>query len=152
MHFLSRTNRAASNFGDFLKDFLLLILRLYWGWNFLIGGWTKFGNIEMVQDFFGSLNIPFPLFSAYLVAVVELVGGICLILGLFARLASIPLAITMIVALFTAHLSESSQIFENPQRFINQLPFTYLLVSLIILCFGPGRFSIDHFMERSSLR
>ncbi len=147
MHILSRMNHTVYSFGDFLKDYLLLAMRLYWGWNFFISGWGKFGKIDLVQDFFGSLHIPFPLFNAYLVASVELVGGLCLIVGFASRWVSIPLAITMIVALFTAHLSESSAVFENPQRLISQLPFNYLLTSLIVLCFGPGKISIDHIIS-----
>ncbi len=138
-----RVARAGEVMGDFLKDYLLLAMRLYWGWHFLVAGVSKFGNIPLVSEFFGSVEIPFPLFSAYLVAFVESVGGVCLLLGLFSRTVAIPLALIMIVALLTAHHSETFAVFQNPQRLINQLPFNYLLACLVVLCFGPGKFSID---------
>jgi putative oxidoreductase len=148
MNCISCIFKSVNCIGDFLKDFLLLALRLYWGWNFLAAGWGKFGNIPMVTDMFSSIQIPLPLFNAYLVASVELIGGFCLLIGLAARLVSIPLAITMIVALFTAHLTETLAGFQNPQRLIVQLPFVYLLTCLIILCFGPGKFSVDTWIEK----
>lgn len=143
MNIFNKICLGAYYIGDFLKDYLLLAMRLYWGWSFFMAGFGKFGNIQMVEEFFSSLQLPLPLFQAYLVASVELVGGLCLILGIASRVAAIPLAITMIVALLTAHLAETLTVFENPQRFINQLPFNYLLTCLIVLCFGPGKFSLD---------
>ncbi|UZN00215.1 DoxX family protein [Lysinibacillus sp. MHQ-1] len=55
------------------------------------------------QTFFDSIGIPG--FMAYIVAIIELVGGIALILGLATRIFGALLTITMIVAIFTAKLS-----------------------------------------------
>jgi putative oxidoreductase len=131
--------------GDFLKDYLLLIIRLYWGWKFFFAGFHKFGNIQMVAEFFESIMIPFPWQHAYIVATTEMVGGLFLLLGFASRIVAIPLAFIMIVALFTAHLSETLEVFENPQRLFNQLPFQYFMACFLVLCFGPGKFSIDTF-------
>jgi putative oxidoreductase len=141
-------NDYVYSFGDFLKDYLLLAFRLYWGWNFFLAGSTKFGNIHMVTEFFDSVHIPFPLYQAYLVATIETVGGLFLFMGFISRIVSVPLAFIMIVALCTAHLSETSAVFHNPQRLIIQLPFNYLITCLLILGFGPGRFSMDHLIRK----
>ncbi len=66
-------------------------------------GWFGGHGIEGAAMFFEKLGIPYPLHQAYLVGSVEFFGGLALILGLFTRLVSIPLGITMIVAIFTAH-------------------------------------------------
>lgn len=134
--------------GRFLQPILLLAIRLYWGYAFLMAGYGKLQNIAPVIKFFTSLNIPYPEISAYLVGVVELVGGLLLILGLWSRIAAFPLAIVMIVALYTAHYDAVQGIVDNPQRFINQLPFNYLMTTLIVLAFGPGVFSIDYIRGR----
>lgn len=134
--------------GSYLQSPLLLILRLFWGYNFFISGLGKFQNIDKITQFFESLKIPFPEFNAYLSGGVECVGGLCLLLGFASRLVSIPLIITMGVAYMTAHFDAVKNIYEDPQNFINQAPFNYLLTSLIIFIFGPGRISIDYILQR----
>jgi putative oxidoreductase len=57
-----------------------------------------------VAQFFGSVGIPLPEVSAFIVAFVELVGGIGLILGVFTRYWALLLSIVMIVAIFTVKL------------------------------------------------
>lgn len=135
--------------GECLQSYLLLALRLYWGYSFFQAGFGKIKNIAPVVDFFTSLHIPFPEYMAPVVAWVEAVGGICLLAGFASRFVAIPLAVTMIVALFTAHGDATFGALQNPQRFINQMPFNYLLTSLIVLCFGPGKFSVDYILERA---
>jgi len=141
--------------GDFIKHFLLFAFRYVWGLSFLIAGWGKLNNIDNVIDFFGSLNMPLPAFSAYLVGGVEFTGGLMLLVGFGARLAAIPLAIAMIVALLTAHnaatiemVSKISEEYNLTKRFMNQLPFNYLLACLTILSFGPGAISLDALIKR----
>src|SRR5260370_13285724 len=59
----------------------LLLVRLYWGWQFAQTGWGKLHNLPQIASFFASLNLPFPAFTAAFVAWVELIGGILLILA-----------------------------------------------------------------------
>lgn len=80
------------------------ILRVVLGIIFAVHGFQKFqGGISYTADFFDSLGIPG--FMAYIVAIIELVGGIAIILGLATRIFGALLTITMIVAIFTAKLS-----------------------------------------------
>lgn len=134
--------------GSYLQSPLLLAMRLFWGYNFFITGMGKLQNISHVAEFFGTLKIPFPELNAYISASVECFCGLCLLIGFASRLISIPLIFIMVVAYLTAHLDSLKNIFEHPQNFINQLPFNYLLTSLIIFIFGPGRISIDYFLQR----
>ncbi|ADI38459.1 putative oxidoreductase CatD [Waddlia chondrophila 2032/99] len=135
--------------GEFLQSYFLLALRLYWGYSFFQAGFEKIKNTAPVVDFFTSLGIPFSEYMALIVGWIEVVGGICLLVGFASRLVAIPLALTMIGALLTAHGDATFAVLENSQRFINQTPFTYLLTSLIVLCFGPGKFSVDYVLERA---
>ena len=80
------------------------ILRIVLGVIFAVHGFQKFqGGISYTANFFDSLGIPG--FMAYIVAIIELVGGIAIILGLATRIFGALLTITMIVAIFTAKLS-----------------------------------------------
>jgi len=61
---------------------LLLLIRLYWGWQFAQDGWGKLTHLERVTQFFASLNLPAPGATALCVSLVELAGGILLAAGL----------------------------------------------------------------------
>ena len=127
---------------------LLLIMRVYWGWQFFLAGKGKFANIENVAGFFDSIGIPFANQTAYLVAGTELITGLLLVVGLFARFAAIPVVVTMIVAYVTAHPDALLGMFTDPQQFISQDPFFFLLVGLMVMSFGAGAISVDTMMNR----
>ncbi|MCB1119142.1 MAG: DoxX family protein [Chlamydiia bacterium] len=131
-----------------LQSLILLGIRVYWGYLFYQAGWGKLGNIGGVADFFGSFGIPFPEFNAYLVGYVEAIGGLCLLFGVASRLAAIPLIVTMVVALLTAHWEAVAGVFQDHKEFVNQAPFNFLMASLIVFAFGPGKFAIDTLLEK----
>lgn len=130
------------------QSFLLFVMRLFWGYGFFISGWGKFENITRVIEFFQDLGLPFAVISAYLAAGVECIGGLLLIVGLATRLVAIPLSFTMVVALLTAHSEAVAHIWESPDTFVQQGPFTYLLTCLIVFAFGPGAISLDFLLEK----
>src|SRR3954447_18793461 len=94
------------------------------------------------------MHIPMPVANAYFVASLECVGGLLLILGLVSRLICIPLVINFIVAYLTADLDSVKGFIKDQDAFTNAAPFLYLLVSLIVLAFGPGIFSLDALIAR----
>jgi putative oxidoreductase len=94
-------------------------------------------------SFFTDLGIPAPTLNAYFNASLETVGGILLIVGLASRLISVPLLINMIVAYITADREAFTSFFSESGKFFAADPFPFLLVSLLILIFGPGKFSVD---------
>jgi len=128
---------------DYLRSPLLLVLRLYWGWQFAQTGWGKWMNLERTAEFFGGLGIPMPKLNAVVAGGVECVGGVLLIAGLASRWVSVPLAVTMIVAYVTADNEALRSVFDDPERFTSAALFMFLLVALIVLAFGPGAFSLD---------
>jgi len=131
-----------------LQSVFLLIVRLYWGWQFCQTGWGKLHNLPHVIEFFTSLGIPAPALNAYFVGGLEFVGGILLMLGLGGRLIALPLTFDMIVAYVTADRAALLSFFSKPEDFSAAAPFTFLMASLIILIFGSGRFSLDYLVER----
>ena len=87
------------------------IARLALGWVFLLSGWGKLHNLPDVIEFFRSLGLPAPEIQAPFASGVELVCGGLLLLGLFSRLASVPLMIVMTVAIATARGEERHPFF-----------------------------------------
>ncbi len=138
--------------GNFTQHLLLLAFRLYWGYAFHVAGCAKFDNVEGIAQFFAGLGIPFPQLMVYIVATVECVGGWCLIFGFASRLVSIPLAITMLAALVTAHGEAAALFLSDPSKFLGEAPVTYLMASLVVLAFGPGWISMDFLLESSFFR
>lgn len=150
MSFFTRFYDVIIRSGTYLQPFFLLIIRLYWGYLFVQTGFGKFVNHHTVVEYFQSLHIPFPEFSAYATAFVETVGGLSLFLGLGARLMSIPLIVVLCTAYATAHHEALVALFQDPDLFISQPPFHFLMASVIIFCFGPGAFSIDYWLRNQS--
>jgi putative oxidoreductase len=131
-----------------LQSPLLLLIRLYWGWQFSQSGWGRLHHLSNATDFFTSLHIPFPGATVIFVSVLEFIGGILFILGLGTRLVGFLLSVDMIVAYFTASLDALAAIISDPGKFYGADPFTFLAASLILFTFGPGRFSLDYWFFR----
>ena len=144
--FLAKFDHAAS----FLQSPLLLVIRLYWGWQFAQTGWGKLTNLERTAGFFESLHIPMPKLNAIMAGGTECVGGVLLALGLLARPAAVPLVFTMLVAYATADREALQAITSDPDKFVTAAPFLFLLASLIVLAFGPGKLSLDAVFGRGT--
>lgn len=80
---------------------VLLLGRLAVGYMFATGALHKLNDLQGFGDWFGTLGIPFPHFNAVLAVSTELVGGICLMLGLGTRIFSFMLSFVMVIALWT---------------------------------------------------
>ncbi len=89
--------------GENMAAFGLLALRIAVGIVFISAGWGKLHMIDQVSGMFGNLGIPLAGIMAWFVAIVEFVGGIAVLLGIYTKEVSKLLAIIMIVALLTAH-------------------------------------------------
>jgi putative oxidoreductase len=130
------------------QSLFLLIVRLYWGWQFFLTGKGKLTNLQKPAEFFQSLGIPFPHQQAFLAGATEFTGGLLLLAGLASRLISIPLAILLAVAYLTADLTVVKGIFSDPDKFLAADEFLFLLAVMLVLLFGPGKFSIDWLLTR----
>jgi putative oxidoreductase len=140
---IERYYRLLIRAGSSLQSPFLLAVRLYWGWQFMQTGWGKLTDIGKVIGFFTDLGIRAPALNAYFVSGLELGGGALLILGFGSRLIALPLVIDMLVAYITADREALFSIFSNPDKFTAAAPYTFLIASLIVLIFGPGKISAD---------
>ena len=133
--------------GLFRSPFLLII-RLYWGWQFFLTGKGKLMNLDRTAAFFTSLHIPAPKLNAIMAGSTECFGGLLLLIGLGSRIATVPLIFTMIVAYLTAEPDKVKNIFSNPDAFVSSAEFLFMLASIIVLLFGPGAFSVDALIRK----
>jgi len=133
-----------------LQSPFLLLVRLYWGWQFMQTGWGKVTNIGKVTDFFTTLGIPAPGLNAHFIAGLELVGGALLALGLASRMIGLMLTVNMLVAYITADRQALLSFISDPDKFSAAAPFTFLVASLIVLVFGAGKLSADAWIASRS--
>jgi putative oxidoreductase len=131
-----------------LQSPFLLFVRMYWGWQLAQSGWGKLHNLSSVSNFFMSLNLPYPAQTAIFISCVEFFGGILLALGLLSRTTALVLTINMIVAYVTADREALLSVFSDPDKFYAAAPYTFLVASVIILLFGPGKLALDALIRR----
>lgn len=104
-----------------------------------IGKWFSVGpaamSIPQFTGFLTSLGVPAPSVVAWIVALVELVGGLCLLVGFLTRFAAFAVAINMFAATLLVHFPEG---FSD-----SELTIVLCLVSLALVSIGAGKLSID---------
>ena len=125
----------------------MLPLRIVVGLVFLLHGGQKllvFG-LGGTADIMGKLGLPLPLVCAAVVIAVELLGGLAILLGVFARLAGALLAFEMVVAILVARLHGG---FFAPYGY--EFELTLLAACLTFASTGPGRVSLEEIWRRSS--
>jgi putative oxidoreductase len=138
--FVTLTNAAQSP--------LLLLIRLYWGWQFAQTGWGKLHHLDRVTEFFTSLGLPAPGPTALFVALVEFAGGILFALGFGSRVVSLVLFANMTVAFWSADREAFKGILSAPDKFYSADPYTFWFAALLVLILGPGLIALDTLVLR----
>jgi putative oxidoreductase len=126
------------------QSLALLFFRLILAYGFWETGKTKWEDINSVAEWFASIGIPASKLNAYLAATTEVAGTFLLILGLGTRLISIPLIITMIVAIKTVHWQNGFSAGDNGY----EIPLYFMLMLIALLSFGAGKLSLDHLIKK----
>lgn len=153
------TVERATKFSAILSSWSTWPLRLVVGYGFVVHGYAKLSrgpeNFAVVLH---TLGVPSPSFFAWATTITELVGGLLILCGAFVAIASVPLSIVLLTALFTVHLPYgffSVKLAEVSAGGIKFGPVGYehillYLAGLISLAVGgAGPFSIDAWRRTS---
>lgn len=117
-----------------------LILRVILGITFFVHGLVKFqGGIENIVGWFESIGLPG--FLAYGVALVEMIGGAALVLGLGSRIVSALLALLMIGA--TVKVKLAAGFLGNGQMAGYELDLALMAMAVFIAINGSKMFALD---------
>lgn len=80
-------------------------VRLIVGYGFMEHGFAKLGRgADAFATILQAIGVPFPHLMSWATILVEVLGGLAILLGAFVALASVPMAAVLLVAIFTVHL------------------------------------------------
>lgn len=123
------------------NDIAKLVLRLTVGIMMLFHGVDKIINgIGGVKHLIISAGLP--EFIAYGVYVGEIVVPILILLGIYARVASLVLALNMVFAIFLAYGNSLFSLGKHGAPLF-ELPFLYLIMSILIFMLGSGKYAFN---------
>jgi putative oxidoreductase len=141
-----------------MNGWSLLPLRAVVGCGFMVHGLAKwnrgpanFGKLLHV------IGVPAPVPTAWLVTLLEVFGGAAILAGVLIALVSIPLIVSMLVAMFTVHLrygfssintiglTPSGPVFGPPGYEIDLL---YIASLIVLAALGPGPFALGEWLRR----
>lgn len=124
-----------------MNDIAKLILRLTLGIMILFHGVDKIINgISGVKYLI--TNAGLPEFLAYGVYIGEIVVPILIVLGLYARAASLILALNMFLAIFLAYGNSLFELGKHGAP-VFELPFLYLILSILVYLLGTGKYGVN---------
>ena len=150
---------------EYSKSIGLLLLRLILAYTFFAPAMMKWNDIASVAQWFDYMGIPFPTLNAYMAASTEMAGVVLLTLGLLTRFISVPLIVIMFVAIATVHGQNGFAFVNEAVQFTNayvngdliegtiiklqngyELVLYYILMLLILVGNGAGKFSVDRLL------
>jgi putative oxidoreductase len=118
-------------------DAALLILRLVLGIIMIYHGYPKLTGFAGTAGFFASAGVPLPTLAAAFATVVEVFGGILIIIGVAADLAGLLFAIDMVGAMIFVHIKNGFATSSGGIEF----PLALLAMALVVAFAGPGKFA-----------
>jgi putative oxidoreductase len=126
------------------RDLAVLLGRIAVGLVFFAHGWQKLftSGIDGTAAFFDSVGVPAASAAAWFAALVELVGGAALIVGLAVPAAGLVLLVDMIGAVFFVHAGAGLFVEQGGYELVLVLGATSLLLAAV----GAGRYSVDHLL------
>jgi putative oxidoreductase len=118
--------------------------RLVVGWVFMWSGWSKLHNLPKMIENFKEWGIPQPEILTPFVSGIEFFGGLLLLLGLFTRIAAVPLVIVMLVAIASAKWAQVDSL----ETLLGFEEVAYMALFGWLAIAGPGPISLDHLLQR----
>lgn len=124
-----------------MKEIGWLILRVSSGLMMATHGYSKVFGTGVMEKFTGGvaeLGFPMPGFFAWAAALAELVGGVCLALGIATRFNAALIAVVMAVAAFMRHAGDP---FAQKEKAL-----LYLFVMLFFVFAGSGKWGVCRYI------
>ena len=148
--------------GNRWRRWVPIPLRMILGVGFIVHGWAKWSRGPAAfAELLNQAHVPLPLANAWLVTLLEIFGGLALLMGAFVAIISIPLILSMLGAMFTINIKYGFSAVNTigitpdgpqlgpPGYEINLL---YIACLVVLILNGAGPLSIDALGSRRRQR
>jgi putative oxidoreductase len=140
----ARSENRMLDVGLLMIRLVLAAVFIYHGGQKLFG-WFGGPGLEATAGGFGKMGIPLPMLSAVLASAAEFFGAIVLLIGTGTRIAAIPMAFDMLVAVLLVHRAHF-----DARSGGMEYPLTLGVVLAALILTGPGRLTLGHALSRAS--
>ncbi|NCI45225.1 DoxX family protein [Sediminibacterium soli] len=123
------------------NDGAILLIRLILGGMMMYHGYGKIVNYHTILPQFTDIIGIGARLSFHLVIFAEFFCSFLVLIGFLTRFAAVPILITMFVAYFVA--------LKDAEFSVKELPFVFLLLSLVVIVTGGGRYSVDRLVFKN---
>ncbi|BCJ74287.1 hypothetical protein CS0771_38310 [Catellatospora sp. IY07-71] len=125
-------------------DVVKLLARIGFGVVFTAHGCQKLFTVGMAATTAGfkQMGLPLPGVAAWFAALVEFLGGMLLVLGLFTPIAGTLLFLNMLGAYLFVHIGKGLFVQDGGGELVIALGLGALLIAAV----GAGRYSLDHWL------
>jgi len=124
---------------SFSRDFAALVGRILIAILFIPAGWGKISGFAGTAGYIASKGLPLPEVGAAIAIVVELIGGVLLLVGFKTRWAAAALFLFLIPTTFFFHA-----FWADPSQAVNFWKNVAIMGGMLyVWAFGPGRLSVD---------
>ncbi|UVT20267.1 MAG: DoxX family protein [Nitrospira sp.] len=155
---LVRTTDLYHTFQNVLRPWTPLLLRLIVGYGFMAHGYAKFTRgPEQFIGILTSIGIPMPQLMGWATIIVQLLGGLCMVLGTCVLFWSIPMAAILIVAAVTVHWPygfssiKLQSVIDGRAQFGQpgyETDLLYLVCLAVLVVGGAGPYAVDNMLAR----
>jgi putative oxidoreductase len=132
------------------------------GVGFMVHGWAKWSRGPVVfAELLKQAHVPLPLANAWLVTLLEIFGGLALLIGAFVTIVSVPLILSMLGAMLTVNIKYGFSAVktigltpEGPQLGPPgyEINLLYIACLVVLILGGAGPLSIDALRSRRGRR
>ncbi len=127
-----------------LQNTTVLVGRILLGLLFVLSGFSKIAGFDGTVSYIASKGLPMPTIVAALTVLIELGGGLALVVGFYTRQAALTLAVFTLLAGVIFHNFWAADAASNMMQQINFMKNLSIAGGMLILAaFGPGSLGLD---------
>lgn len=137
-----------------LRDITLLLIRIGLGGIMIWHGLTRWlftaDGVPKYIDYLSQFGVPFPVYAGWGVTILELVGGIFIVLGALTPLVALLALVQQIGLISYTNYWRGPDLVNQAGAYVGGWEYnvTLALLALVLLSFGPGRAAIDRLFRR----
>lgn len=137
-----------------LRDITLLLIRIGLGGLMFWHGFTRWlltsDGVTIYVNYLGQFAVPYPVYAGWGVTILELVGGIFLVLGALTRVIALLALVQQALTISYTNYWRGPNLLDQAGAYVGGWEYnvTLGLLALVLVAFGPGRAAIDRLFRK----